>query len=200
MIGIMKNTIILLLLLCGLIAIPSTISETEAKALGFSEGMIAAARNGFTIFSSGAFDESYARLFEGDPKYQGARCVAYNPDTNKHFVYDMYTGAKVKEIERPNPGSGHRIENKSSNSGTQASPTEVQCLNSKLGNPSSGICNYSGCEIAGSGNCTSDYYDCCNNSLQDYNGRQECSQAICKKTGSLLLSYKDGGCCQGSYT
>ncbi|CCE85177.1 Piso0_004759 [Millerozyma farinosa CBS 7064] len=197
MITIIRPTIILLSLLHGLIAMPSAINETEAKSLGFSEGMIAAAYNGFTIFNSGAFDESYARSCKGDSKYQGTRCVAYNPEVGKHFIYDMYTGQKVKEIDRSNPGSGHRIENKSSSSGAQSSLAENQCLNSKLGNPNSGICDYSSCALAGSGNCTSEYYDCCTNSLQDYNGRQECSQAICKKTDSLLLNYVDGGCCQG---
>lgn len=140
-----------------------------------------------------AFDVEYILGLKGNESYQGHRAVGFSKSDNQHFIYDVFSGEKIRPVNRgeaqssiPTPESVNRL---------TIHIFLKQCLNVELGNPDSGMCDSSGCGFANSSSCNESYFDCCTQKLQDTNGRWECAWAVCKKTTLLLTDYENGGCC-----
>lgn len=157
-----------------------------------SEVQKSAVSQGHMVYNSGAYGLSYVNSTVGNEDFDGHRAVIYFPEEQKHFVYDLFSGNRLFSIDRGVPTASVDLVQAGKAS---FSIFEKQCKNKELGNAESGICLPHTCWIGESHNCTRGFYDCCTAALQDYNGRYECSNAICKDPSTFIRNYVDGGCC-----
>lgn len=188
----MKSVLAYISLAAALAVLPASLdfnSLSEAQKIAASQGQL--------VYNSGAYSLWYVNATQGNEEFEGQRAVVYLPEEQKHFVFDLFSGNQLFPIDRPAPTA--ILTASGANAVAKAlSIFEKQCINQEIGNPESGICLYHSCSYGDSKNCSGEYFDCCTASLQDYNGRYMCSNAICKKTSEIWTNYKNGGCCSSS--
>lgn len=159
---------------------------------GLSEIQKSAVSQGHIVYNSAAYSLSYINSTIGNEEFDGHRAVIYIPEEHEHYVFDLFSGNRLFSIDRGIPTASLA---KGLSAKTSFSIFDKKCKNKELGNAESGICLPHTCWIGESHNCTRGFYDCCTATLQDYNGRYECSNAICKDPASFIVNYIDGGCC-----
>lgn len=163
------------------------------------------------VLKNAAYELADLAQFVGHKDFEGHRAVVYSAEEAGEWIYDVFTGKKIRPAGRAGSASsseGSTTASSSSEGTTLASQSPAapdskltiplrtkKCLNQELGNPESGMCDYHPCGFSNSTSCKEAHFDCCTQKLQDTNGRWECAWAVCKKTTLLLTDYENGGCC-----